>query len=294
VQTKTKKKEKKLIFIFFWCKQSVEMKKRDKLLHFSTGFYEHGDPPTHQFEMQRNKTTGSGGRGHEGIALPGATGFKIQPGTKARTPIEEDNLRKDMRYVVSSSAARSLAAENIGGGNTTEELIEQIITNNEEEFVADFARWLAGDPTPDDLAMTPWLYNKNSLPGTTEKPVIPGDDVKKFLDRIPKAKQRFLKDLETLGETFAGGLNDSYLYYKYLVKRIPLDDTDWVKDMKTTQSGYAFLRWCFTRALTHQTQSMKQIGWKHHSNWHNQKQQQQQQPHLHPHHPKEGCRAVIS
>lgn len=171
-------------------------------------------------------------------------------GMSLKTPIEQDMLKRDMLFVMTNENARNYMRETlemlgVEGNSSLYELISQDTPTEEQvAFFVDFALWLAGKPRPaSDIMNTPWLRKANGSKRDTFEHVVPGEDVQKFLGALVDARHRFAMQLSILRDHFRGGLMQSYLYFKYIVRgnggeldaatgRDPMVER-WVGDLKT-------------------------------------------------------------
>jgi len=100
-------------------------------------------------------------------------------------------------------------------------LSQEVVPEEQKLFFRDFVLWLCGKPIDrDDLARTPWLRQAhNRERWDFLRHVVPGEDVHIFLKALVAARERFAKQLDHLKIGFKGGLLDSYLYFKYIIRQ---------------------------------------------------------------------------
>jgi hypothetical protein len=156
--------------------------------------------------------------------LPGASPQieNCSPWQPLYTPIEIDKYAKDLQFVLTDNHARRFMLDfldTLPDQNSLTELIgKDQVTQQEREFFCDFVLWLCGKPKQYDQDKTVWLKDKNLPREWKMEYVIPGDDVHAFLNMLLDARERFREQLAILECNFHGGLMDSYLYFKYIVR----------------------------------------------------------------------------
>lgn len=158
------------------------------------------------------------------LADPGACKHKppqFSPFAENYTPIDEDNVKENMRYAFREHEVRKTMKEFLISHGFTESnalvkvLSKQDVTEKEAAWMCDFVLWLAGRANKDDKNKTPWLKNVEKW---NPRLVIKGNDVRDFLYMIIDAKYRFKEQLKWINFNFSGGLKDAYLYFKYIVR----------------------------------------------------------------------------
>lgn len=187
----------------------------------------------------------------EGKANPGAlktpinSGRPLNPWTPIRTPVEYDLMNRDTTFAIQDRTLRqhyaTIVAASAGKDNTfTDMLLKEELSQAEIDFFADFVFWLRGMPKEDrDRENTPWLKGKTAEKWNPHTDIIPGRDVKIFLEMINDARIRFMQELAKLKTRYPKDLMSAYLYFKYIV-RAPTNEhrtneqeiaEDWFKDL---------------------------------------------------------------
>jgi hypothetical protein len=172
--------------------------------------------------------------------LPGARtdiqlGGQTTPFKPVKTPIEIDMETRESMFVLKDAQGRQEMANLVkeAGGESTslgKLLMNPQPTEEETQFFLDFVLWLAGKcyktkRGQNDVLFTPWLKSVENLSRnwTWQQCVVPGKDVRSFLDILLAARHRFKVQLKVLQTEFSGGLIPAYLYFKYLVRGAELD-----------------------------------------------------------------------
>ena len=204
---------------------------------------------------QRVITRFQGSQGSLGKPLPGAQTEFAHPtdltSFDGRTPIDRD--RAHPSFKISPSTAKSylrecadakLAMTRAGpdgaeGNRQIEGLADFIykhfnaedeMTREEEEFWIDFLSWLVGTPRRlEDWKNTDWLKsfvdprNPRMYDNRNVNLAYSHKDVADFVNMFIEAKGKFKVQKELLKQTGPANLTESYLYYKYIVRKLNED-----------------------------------------------------------------------
>ncbi len=143
------------------------------------------------------------------------------------TPIDVDLRAAAGNFLLDDEDSRGYIANSLPVGNPVRNILSRPhLTEGEKKWFWDFANWLAGCPQHmNDRLRTPWLRDhmlwQKGEARTQEnrlETMVPGDDVSLFLGAIVTTANRYKCQLDLLKTAFSGGLQDSFLYYKYIVR----------------------------------------------------------------------------